>query len=150
MRMASKLSMFTVLLISLGVVLTACGGGGGGDSSSGTSDTCEMTAGTWRTTEKIDATDCGEGTYTEYNTYIVTQSGCDIIVEDSYGGSYSGSINGSTISWTGSFPDDGGTTTVNSLILTVSGDTISGHASWTWTDGVDSCSGTAQISGTKQ
>ena len=67
--------LFLLLLSAL--IFTACGGGGDSSSPPGTP---VNVAGTWSTTERVNATACGEGTYTEYLTYTVTQSGSNITV----------------------------------------------------------------------
>lgn len=145
--------MIKRLWLSMGLIIflataICCGGGGDGDSDHG--GTCANAAGTWEMTEQVDATDCGEGTYTEYPTYTVTQSGCNITVVPSSNPSlrFNGSINGNQISWSGSWPEDNGTTTAD-ISATINGNSISGSASWSWTDGTDSCTGTTQITGTR-
>jgi len=50
----------------------------------------------------------------------------------------------------GSFPEDGGTVTVNAtLIVSAEGDSMQGSDDWTWTDGSESCSGSDSLSGTR-
>jgi hypothetical protein len=132
-------SLFVVSLIAYG-----CGGGGGGGGN-GAGQTPADVSGTWDTTENVDATDCGDGVYTESGTYTVTQDGANITVADAFGNVFTGNVDGNYISWTGSYPDAGGTTTIT-LNLTISGNTFSGSASWTWVGNV-TCSGTTQISG---
>jgi hypothetical protein len=142
------LCLVGVIVLGLMTIVGTGGGGGGGSAPSPT--TCENVAGTWNTTEVVDARDCGEGTYTEYPTYTVTQTGCNITVTRS-GVTVSGTVNGNTINWTGSYPEDGGTT-YDTVSLTISGDNLSGSSSWTWTDNTDptdTCSGTTQVSGTR-
>ncbi len=131
-------------VVALGLMTIVATGGGGG----ATPTTCTNVAGTWSTTEVVDGTACGSGIHTEYITYTVTQDGCNITVVPSTDGSFSGTVNGNQISWTVSFPKDGGTTTAN-VSFTISGDNVTGSASWTWSDGTDTCSGTTQISGTR-
>ena len=80
---------------------------------------------------------------------MVTQDGNSISLLDSDGNSFAGTVAGNTISWTGSFPEDGGTTTIESLTLTLTGDTLSGNSTWSWTDGSASCSGSSQISASR-
>lgn len=130
------------------VAVISCGGGGDGDGGGG--GTCEEVAGTWDMTEVVDATDCGDGTYTENITYTVTQNGCNITVVPSSNPSlsFSGSVNNDRISWKGSWPEDGGTVTAT-IDITINGNSLSGSATWSWTDGSDSCSGTTQLSGTR-
>jgi len=111
-------------------------------------------AGTWTTTENVNATACGEGTYYQYYTYAVTQSGCNItVVPQGTTLQFSGTVNGNQLSWSGSYPESGGTTTINSLTLTVSadGNTFTGSSSWTWrSSGGSTCSGTTQVIGTRR
>ena len=141
------------LLLSMGLVIvlaTAICCGGGGDGGSDNNGTCANAAGTWEMTERVDATDCGEGTYVEYPTYTVTQSGCNITVVPSAnpGLRFNGSINGNKLRWQGSWPEDNGTTTAE-INATITADSLSGSASWSWSDGTDSCKGTTQITGTR-
>lgn len=141
------------LLLSIGlfmVLATAICCGGGGDDDSHHTGICDDAAGTWNMTEDVDATDCGDGTYTEDVTYTVTQSDCDITVVpgSNPGLSFSGSVNGKKISWSGSWPEEGGTTTAK-INTTIDGDSISGSSSWSWSDEMDRCTGTTQITGTR-
>jgi len=110
-------------------------------------DDCEDVMGSWSITEVSDETDCDGGIYTYHYTATITQDDCDITVTIA-GESYSGEVDGDDIEWTGSYSEGGGTTTTT-ISLTVSGDSVSGTASWTWTDGFDSCSGTSTITGSK-
>jgi hypothetical protein len=132
-------------VIALGLMaIVGTGGGGGGDGGTGE---CVDVSGTWSTTEVVDDTGCGGIIYTEYNTYTVTQNGCNITVIPSDGGSFSGTVSGNQINWSGSWQEGGGTVTAN-ISLTISGDSLSGSSSWTWSDGY-SCPGTTQITGTR-
>lgn len=130
-------SLLVVLLTAYG-----CGGGSGGDAA-----TPADFSGTWETTEIDDATDCGEGVITESRTYTVTQDGANITVADAFGNVFTGTVDGNYISWTGSYPEEGGTTTIT-IDVTISGDTITGTAAWTWL-GTTTCSGTTEISGNR-
>ena len=154
MKKASKFLMFVLLLLSAAIFITNCGGGGGDKESSTPAPaptTCANVAGTWNTVEQVDGTACGEGNFTENNTYNVAQNGCNLTVTDGSGNTFTGSINGNSGTWSGSFPEDGGTTTINSLSLTVSadGNSFSGSSSWTWVGTNSSCSGTTNSTGTK-
>lgn len=146
MRCLSFISLF-ILMIS------ACGGGGGGGGSEpALTSTCADVAGTWTTTEQVNATACGEGTFTEHLTYTITQNGCTItVVPQGTNLKFTGNVNGNKMGWSGSYPEEGGTTTINSLTVTISadGNSFSGSASWTWSDGRSSCSGTTQSTGTR-
>jgi hypothetical protein len=152
MKLLKKKRMLMVLagISLLGLVFLGFGcdgGGGGGDAAGGGGATCEDVSGTWWITAEVDATDCGEGIYTEEDIYVITQDDCNITITDSAGGTYSGTVDGNQINWTASWEEDGGTVTAE-ISLTISGNSLSGSASWTWTNGVDSCSGTTQITGT--
>jgi hypothetical protein len=67
----------------------------------------------------------------------------------STGNTFSGTVNGDIVEWTGSFDERGGTTTFTSLSVTVSGSSASGNADWTWTNGTDSCNGTMEITASR-
>ena len=140
---------FGFLFVAL-LVIFACGSGGGGGGDGGGELVTPSTdiTGSWSIQEVIDDTDCGGTGDTDSYTAEVVQSGNTLTVTIE-GEVFTGTISGSTVSWTGSYPDDGGTTTITSLELTVSsgGTSLTGTASWTFTNGV-SCSGTTQVTGT--
>ncbi|MEL7025331.1 MAG: fibronectin type III domain-containing protein [Pseudomonadota bacterium] len=141
----SKVWILTALLL----LVTGCGGGGGGgsDSPDPQPPAVPVVAGEWQISETL-ADDCGSSGTT--NTYVatVTQNGSQVVV--TYGGvSRSGTMTGNELTWSGSYPEDGGTTTVSSLILNFSGDSATGNATWSWTDGTQSCSGTSSITATR-
>ncbi len=120
------------------VLLTSCGDSTGPDVS-----------GIWTITEVVNAVDCGEGTYTDTYTMTVTQSGNEITVLVS-GLAFTGTLEGNRLRWSGSYPEDAGITTLNAdVTISDDGNSLSGSASWTWTDGSFSCSGTTQVSGVK-
>ena len=114
--------------------------------------TCEPVSGIWNVTLVTDETDCGgRPDETGTDTYTITQDGCSVEVADSRG-TYTGIIDGNKITWAGSFPEDEGRTTILNLSLTLSGDNIAGSSLWTWIsdDTTETCSGTTQISGTRE
>lgn len=135
-------------------VLCACGGGGGaggggGDSTGAGSNRAAPAAnlsGNWAVAESGVSNCAGLATYTvnPYNIAI-TQSGNDLSVV-APGGTFTGSIDGDKVSWTGSYPSGSGRTTITSmaLIVAASGNAISGSGTWTWADSASSCSGTSQ------
>ncbi|XPS90037.1 uncharacterized protein Dvar_80560 [Desulfosarcina variabilis str. Montpellier] len=116
-------------------------------------DVCEPidVAGTWQVTDINDETDCGEGINTVEYTIYITQNGEQITVDKDPEGTFTGTLSGNTITWSGSYPEDGGTTTILSMTVDVSddGNTFTSQSSWSWTDGIDSCSGTSQGEGVK-
>ncbi len=93
--------------------------------------------------------ECGDGIYTDTYTMTVTQSGNDVTVLVS-GLSFTGTLEGNRLRWSGSYPDDGGITTANvDVTISDDGNSLSGSASWTFTAGSFTCSGTTQVSGVK-
>lgn len=142
----SRLLRILLLLLATGSLL-ACGGSDDDDNDGGSSTPGNF-AGTWSISEVVDASDCGEGIYTTTYSITVTQSGSSISVVTPVG-TFSGTVSGNSLSWTGSYPEDGGTTTIDSLTGNLSGSTISGTSSWSWTDGAFSCSGTTTWTGTR-
>lgn len=116
-------------------------------------DVCEPidVEGTWQVTDINDETDCGEGINTVQYTIDITQNGERITVYKDPEGTFTGTLSGNTITWSGSYPEDGGTTTISSMTVNVSddGNRFTSQSSWSWTDGIDSCSGTSQGEGVK-
>lgn len=106
-------------------------------------------AGTWNLTDTVGQNNCGDSGSSSYSVEV-TQNENALTVSTPVG-VFSGAINGNTVQWTGSFPEDGGTTTINSMTLTVSadGNSLSGSSNWSWTDGSESCSGTTNTTGTR-
>lgn len=106
--------------------------------------------GSWNFVETSGPNNCEEaqgqqtnyiGTITQTDTSITAQFG---------GGSFSGSLVGNTINLSGSMPEDEGTTTSTINISVLSGNSLSGSTSWSWSDGGGySCSGTSSISGSR-
>ena len=144
-----------IMLVSTAAIalIGSCGSSGGGsnDSTCTASGICDVNVtGTWSTTEHVSASACGDA-HTDYNTYTVTQTGCNIVVSATGAGPFHGSVNGNQICWTGSYPNNGGTSTITSLILTVDSSETSfqGTSNWSWSDGSTSCSGSTQVIGTK-
>jgi len=144
MVLITFIALFTIALYS-------CGGsdGDGGSVTNQTPTEATWVAGTLETTQQVRNI-CPDFTEdrTDYETYEITQDGNDITVTNQ-GNTYYGTVNGNQISWSGNMQEDGGTTTINSLSLTITGDTFSGTATWTWTDGETTCSGTTQITGNR-
>ena len=152
MKITGKLFILVLLLMSLALVLNNCGSSSNSDpvpnNNSGTcGTTCDNVDGSWTMTDNVSASACGSS-YTDVHTVTLSQNGCSITASGG-GNSLNGCINGSTINWSGSYPEDGGITTITSVTLTASGNSVSGNASWSWTDGSFSCSGTTSINGSK-
>ena len=146
MNLLGKDSVISMAVTAAALVLFHCGGG---DSDC----MCNDITGTWSTTEETDASDCGSGTYTSSMTYVITQSGCNLTVMPAGTDlSFSGSICNNTLSWSGSFPEEGGTTTISSMSCTLTGspqNTFTGSSHWVWSGGGTTCSGSTQITGTR-
>ncbi|HEX7125901.1 MAG TPA: hypothetical protein VF406_08985 [Thermodesulfobacteriota bacterium] len=149
----SRTGVLVVMAAMLG--LSGCGGGGGGGG--GPSGPPADVQGIWTITETMGNNTCGEpvGAKDVYDVSVVQAPGAstfELTVLDAAGdpldGPFIGSINGNTISWTGSFDEDGGTTTAQ-ITGTVNGNSLSGSSNWSWTDGDDSCSGTTSFTGTR-
>lgn len=137
--------------LALSILVFGCGGGGGGDTT-GRTDTPLDVAGVWTIVETSGVNTCEEPVGIE-DTYQVTvsQSGTVLTVVTPMG-TFNGSIAGDILSWTGSFSEDEGTTTITLMDLTAAADglSFSGSADWTWTDGSLSCSGSVTIDGSKE
>jgi hypothetical protein len=106
-------------------------------------------SGTWFSRTANNAVNCDAGEYIDAQALVVTQDDTAIDLLTSSGDVFSGTVNGDIVEWTGSFEERGGTTTFTSLSLTVSGNSASGNADWTWTDGTDSCNGTMDITASR-
>ncbi len=123
----------------------------GGDSSG---DTTLDISGTW-TFDINDSTNVAECEDDRTENFVVAQTGTDLEVTDEGGHNYSGSLSGSNLVWTGSYPEDGGTSET-SLEATVSVNDngvlgMSGSSTWSFTlDGETDpyCSGTSTFTGT--
>jgi hypothetical protein len=134
--------------VLLALAVAACGGGGGGGGGSGggaAGGPPASVGGNWTVTEASTSNTCGDPVNPPYQITIA-QNGSSITVTTP-AGTFAGSLNGQVLNWSGSYPDNGGTTTINSLTATVSGSTFSGTSSWTWTDGTKTCGGTTTFSG---
>ncbi len=137
----------------LGMLLVLAGGCGGGVED----DTQEAPIGditdTWKIKETSSPDPCSPF-QSEYYLDIY-QNGNNLTVKDKDNNTFSGTISGNSVSWTGSYDDtyNGGTTTINSLTATIASDcrSMSGRMSWTWKDDPrssnDSCSGTTEFDG---
>jgi hypothetical protein len=108
-------------------------------------------SGNWSVTENGTSNCPGEATYTQTYQVTIALQGNAVTVSTPVG-TFSGTLNGQNLHWSGSYREQGGTTTINSLNATVATDKrhFSGSSSWFWTDGRTSCSGTTHLfTGTK-
>lgn len=140
--------------ILFGLFLTAVllGCGGGGSSSSGAPPSPPAApigdlSGDWLIDDTSTSSDpqCNEVTQ---STVTISQTGN---VTDQFGNVFSGTISGNTISWSGSYPDGAGITTIQSLSATVAADcnSLDGNSTWSYTEPGFSCSGTSVFTGTR-
>ncbi len=102
-------------------------------------------AGTWFSRTANNAVNCDQGEFVDAQAIVITQDDTAITLLTSTGNTFSGTVNGDIIEWNGEFEERGGMTTYTSSSIVVSGVSASGNASWTWTDGTDSCNGTMEI-----
>jgi hypothetical protein len=113
---------------------------------------CADVAYAWSIREDVDATDCGEGKYTEYHTYCVTQAGCALTITKGVG-IFDGEINGYELTFSGDYEEDEGETSFNvTATISQDGNSLDGSSEWDWDDGEDgfyNCSGTSEITGTR-
>jgi hypothetical protein len=86
----------------------------------------------------------------ETNQYVATVSQVGNVVTVSGAGvTLSGTLSAGNLNLMGSYPEDGGTTTVISTSLVFTETTFSGESNWSWTDGQISCTGTNTWTGTR-
>ena len=160
------------IAVSLAAVVAGCGGGGGNDAAPAAPVAAAApigdVSGTWSITESgiiADQPQCEPSgspgnplaiyklnvaqATPKTNAITVTDAANSIPATD-----FPGTIKGPALSWSGSFPERGGTTTYNSVNLTVGADcnALSGTTNWTYVQdspAVFSCTGTTTLSGTK-
>ncbi len=141
---------YLIFITLLSALLFACGGGGGGGGG-GESEPVSV-AGEWDIDETINNQACGGNGDTDNYSITVTQDGSSITVV-APNGTFSGTLNGSVLSWTGQYQDPGnGWISITSMSLSVSGNSFSGTANWDWREtqnGSVECSGSTQVAGNK-
>ena len=129
------------------LALTACGGGGDDDSSD---PAAVDVAGTWKVTEVITSNCPGEAHLTRSYRAVVTQDGTALSVKTP-AGTFAGEIHGYTVGWSGSYAEDGGTTSISDMKLTANagGSAFEGSSRFSYAGGSGSCAGSTQSSGTR-
>jgi hypothetical protein len=122
-----------------------------------TMDCPNLTGQTWTSTEVVNASNCGMGTYTVHNTYTITQAGlygwllwpyCKIFTAtESSGIALSLNAGATSVMVSGSYPLKSGITTLTPSLLNLSADgtTYSGTVTWSWQGPTGSCAGTTQF-----
>lgn len=141
--------MIRFTLISL-LVAIPCACSGGGSAPALQPPTGDV-SGTWLIQEEIltaSGVCAGEIGRRESYSLSVSQNGNGITVV-SPAGTFNGSLNGNRIEWRGSYPEDGGTTTITGMNVTYTSTQLSGTTSWTWSDGSTTCVGTTRVVGAK-
>lgn len=127
-------------LLVTAFAVVACGGPSGPEGG---------VAGNWSVNGTDDATNCGEGVTSFSVNVRIEQSGNTLTVTIS-GEEYTGTLSGSQGTWSGSYPDDGGTTAEQYTVTFANNNTtLTGGSTWSWTDGVTSCTGSTQVTGSK-
>ncbi len=125
--------------------------------SSGVAGTCASSSvniddTSWYITETASSsTSYCDGDILTY-TLTFSQSGTDITAVISGTGTsidgteFTGTLCANAVNYNGSYPEDGGTTTVTSSVVKLaSSSSASGTSIWSWTDGSLSCTGTSEV-----
>ena len=143
--MIKRIGVWAVSLIL--VLVTSCGG------SQALVDAAVDLAGIWTITETVESTTppCDEmvGIVTTITLEII-QNGNDLTmtVEEEGGTTFTGTISGNTVTWSGNAFAEGGTMNM-SADATATENNLSGTISWQWSSGEVTCSGTSTITGTR-
>ena len=131
-----------ICVLALSVAFVACGG-----EEVGCAEPVDV-AGEWEMTSTVVSDNC-DGRVDQTYQMTITQEGNTLTAETPEL-TFSGMICGNQIQMNGSFPEDEGTVTVNATLnVSAEGDSMQGSDTWTWTDGVESCSGSDSLSGTR-
>jgi hypothetical protein len=108
--------------------------------------------GVWSVQETING-NCPGGNYpiNRIELFIILQSGNDLeITLTSKGTDIQGTISANKLSWQATVPEGDGETEINfSGTVSADGQTVTGKASWTWSNNNSSCSGQTDISASK-
>ena len=155
-----------LIAVSLAAVVAGCGGGGGDAAPAAPAATpapIGNIAGVWTITETgitSPAPECmPPGNALATYPVTITQTGNALTVSGERTNTatpttFQGTIKGNAASWSGSFPERGGITTINSLTATVASDCngFSGTSNWSYVGDAPStftCTGTTQFTGTR-
>jgi hypothetical protein len=145
------------LCFALALLAVAAGGCGSSSVVAPPDDTCvNMGSATYVGTENMVTSSgpCPSNPNLAVTFTIVQAAGsCSFTLQNSLvaGTTFPGTVSGSKISWTGSYPSASGTVTINSVDATLSSDlrTISGSFAWTYA-GNTHCTGTTSFNVVKQ
>ena len=130
------------------VAVRASVNGNGNDRSV----SCPNIAGNWASTGVTDASLCGgeRAVTTTYPTTVITQDGCTVTLANPDVGTYTATLVGTTLTWSGSNPANGGTIRWQDTSTDVSSTRFTSTSTWTWDDGQRTCSGTGRTTFTKK
>lgn len=104
-------------------------------------------AGKWSITEQTNAQACGEGITSSTYVLTVAQQGSTITVKSSVG-TFTANLQGTSLQWSGSYNEDGGTVNTNvGASFTGSLNSLSGTSTWSWGNGSSSCNGSSSFTG---
>lgn len=107
--------------------------------------------GKWRILEFINAENCGEETRSlQYDLRVVhaTPQGIDDLFVIAPAGEFSATMHDRVLNWSGSYAEDGGTVSTDiEVAFSESLNTLEGQATWTWTNGQQSCNGVSGLVG---
>ena len=135
MTYLSKFSLFAVLLIGVIFIIGSGGSSGGGGTTS-----------TWSTTSQIIADTCGlTPGDADLGDLTFTANGNSVTIKDDEGQTYSGTLDGDVLTFSGSFTEDGEQVDITGTI-TFDDDTFTGALDYTIDD---TCGGSLSISGSR-
>jgi hypothetical protein len=123
-----------------------------GENISGPQEPSADLTGSWLVNQTISGNCPGENyPITRMDIYAIRQSGNDLqITTASSGESFAGIISANNLSWEMTVPEDDGELSFNFTgTVADNGQSVSGQATWTWSMGNLSCSGTADITAVK-
>ncbi len=145
-------SLFKPLTWFMALVLAAfvagCGGGDDGGGPVPPAAPIGLIGGNWTITETGTTSAeplCTPAGNNPLDTYglVVVQSGNSLTLTKAGNPDFTGTISGDQASWTGSYTEAAGTTTITSLTATVGAtcNTASGTSNWTYSEPGFSCTG---------
>lgn len=107
-------------------------------------------SGTWHITETASSSTPTCNNYLAYDLGV-TQNTNAVTVTDDQGNVFNGTLSGDTLTWTGSYPEGSGTTTITSMTATISSDcqNLTSKSTWSYVEPGFSCTGTSTASGYK-
>ena len=145
---AARRALLATALAST-LLCAACGGNDAASADPGEGAAFDV-AGAWNVTEVQTSNCVGEQQLTTSYKAVVSQNGDKLSVKTP-AGTFAGTLDGGVVSWSGSYADDGGTTTIHGMELNLNSDASSfqGSSQWNWSNGVQSCSGTTQSTGAR-